>query len=121
MSKMIKSEVIGTDTLKLVAPNKLRAGDFLEVAPKVDALIAKNRTIRLLIDASKLDGWVDIEAAEKHMQFVKEHEKKVERIAIIIQHEWQHWFVAAVKVFLHPQIKAFDKAHEAEAMRWLAH
>jgi hypothetical protein len=118
---MIKTELISANVLKMIAPHKLQAGDFLELAPEVDSLIAKSSKIRLLIDASNLDGWANAEAAEKHMQFVKEHQKRVERIAIIVQHEWQHWFVAVVRTFLHPQIKAFDKVHEAEAMQWITH
>jgi hypothetical protein len=91
---VIKTDLISANVLKIIAPHKLQADDFLELGPEVDSLIAKRGKIRLLIDASKLDGWANAEAAEKHMQFVKEHQKRVERIAIIIQHEWQHWFVA---------------------------
>jgi hypothetical protein len=118
---MIKTELISASVLKMIAPHRLRTGDFLELSPEVDSLIAKNGKIRLLIDASRLDGWDDADAAEKHMQFVKEHQKRVERIAIIIQHEWQRWFVAVVRTFLHPQIKAFDKSHETDAMQWITH
>jgi len=116
---VIKTERIGGNALKITAPQKLQAGDFPQITPEVDSLIAKCGNIRLLIDASRLDGWASVEAAEKHMQFVKEHQNKVERIAVIVQHEWQHWFVTAVKVFLHPQIRAFDKGQEAIAAQWL--
>lgn len=117
---MIKTELIGTNALKMVAPHKLQASDFLELTPEVDSLIARSGNIRLLIDASQLDGWVNAGAVEKHMQFVIKHQSKVERIAIVIQHEWQLWFVAAVRNFLHPEIRAFEKADELEAMKWIS-
>jgi hypothetical protein len=75
--------------------------------------------IRLLIDASRLEGWENIAALEKHAAFVKAHQQKVERIAVIARHDWQHWLVGAVKVFLHPDVRAFDKGDESEALRWL--
>jgi hypothetical protein len=43
----------------------------------------------------------------------------VERIAIIARHDWQHWLVGAVKVFLHPEIRMFDKSESDEALRWV--
>ena len=79
---MIKTELIGTNALKMVAPHKLQASDFLELTPEVDSLIARSGNIRLLIDASQLDGWVNAGAVEKHMQFVIKHQSKVERIAL---------------------------------------
>ncbi len=118
---MIQTKQIAPNVLKIIAPETLQSGDFLELAPQVDALIAKQGTIRLLIDASKLDGWANTAAVEKHMLFVKEHQHKVERIAIIIQHEWQHWFVSAVRLFLHPEVKAFRGSQEADAVQWITH
>jgi hypothetical protein len=43
----------------------------------------------------------------------------VARIAVIARHEWQHWLVVAVRVFLHPDVKVFDKGDENAALDWL--
>ena len=51
--------------------------------------------------------------------FVKDHQAKAERIAVIAPHEWQHWLIGFARVFLHPEVKAFDKGQEAEARSWL--
>ena len=72
--------------------------------------------IRLLIDASRLEGWENIAALENHAAFVKAHQQEVERIAVIARHEWQHWLVGAVRVFLHPDVKVFDKGDENAAL-----
>ncbi len=116
---MIKTDVIAPGVLKIIAPGKLNADDFLELAPQVEALIKQNGLIRLLIDASRVDGWENINALEKHVTFVKAHQQKVERIAIIARHDWQRWLVGAVKVLLHPEVRTFDKGEENEATRWL--
>lgn len=116
---MIKAEPLAANALKIVAPEKLQAGDFRAIAPQVDSLIGQHGAIRLLIDASALKGWENSEALEEHARFVKDHQSKVERIAVITGHEWQRWLAAAVNIFLHPEIRAFDKGQESEARQWL--
>jgi hypothetical protein len=75
--------------------------------------------LRLIIDASALEGWENIAALERHASFVKSHHHKVERIAVIVQHEWQRWLIGALRVFLHPEVRAFDKSDETAALAWM--
>jgi hypothetical protein len=116
---MIKTEIIAPGVLKIVAPETLAADDFSELAAKVDSMMKQQDNIRLLIDASRLEGWENIAALERHAAFVKAHQQKVERIAVIARRDWQHWLVGAVKVFLHPEVRAFDKGEASQALRWL--
>jgi hypothetical protein len=116
---MIQLEVISRGVLKIVAPEKLKVDDFAELAPIVKSILEHHDKIRLFIDATRLEGWENIEALEKHAAFVKGHQRKVERIAVIARHDWQHWLVGAVKVFLHPEIRMFDKSESDEALRWV--
>jgi SpoIIAA-like len=116
---MIETEVIAPDTLKIIAPERLQADDFHQLAPQVDAIINQHGKIRLLIDVTHLEGWRNISAFEAHAAFVKDHQAKAERIAVIAPHEWQHWLVGVAKVFLHPEVKAFDKGQDGEARSWL--
>jgi hypothetical protein len=116
---MIKTEVIAANVLKIVAPEKLKAEDFRQIAPQVDFLISQHGKIRLLIDASGFGGWENMAAFENHAGFIKTHQQKVERIAVIVAHDWQRWLVGAVRMFLHPDVKAYDKGQESEALRWI--
>ncbi len=105
---MIKTEIISTNALKIVAPNKLNAEDFRQIAPQIDSLISQQGKIRLLIDASGFNGWENIAAFEKHAGFVKNHQQKIERIAVIAAHDWQHWLIGAVRIFVHPEVRAYE-------------
>ena len=116
---MIKTEIISGNVLRITAPEKLKADDFRQIAPQVDSLISQHGQIRLLIDASGFNGWENISAFEKHAGFVKSHQRKIERIAVIAGHDWQHWVIGAVRMFVHPQVKAYDKSHENEALQWI--
>jgi len=116
---LIKTEVIAPSVMKIVAPEKLNVDDFSELAPRIESILERQGKIRLLIDATHLEGWDTISALERHAAFVKAHQRKVERIAVITRHDWQQWLVGAVKVFLHPVVKTFEEGEESEALRWL--
>jgi type II secretory pathway component PulK len=116
---MIKTELISANTLRVVVPDKLEGDDFREIEPQLDSIIRQKGKIRLLIDASGFNGWENIGAFEKHAGFVKNHQQKVERIAVIAGHQWQHWLIGAVRVLVHPQVKAYDEGHKSEALKWL--
>ena len=116
---MIKTEILSSNVLRIGVPPKLKVDDFWKIAPEVEAVIRQYGKIRLLIDASQFGGWENIAAFENHAAFVKSHQQKVERIAVIVAHEWQHWLVGAVRIFVHPEVKAFDREQEAEALRWI--
>jgi len=117
---MIRTEIIYDNALKIIVPDKLKADDFHQIAPQIDSLIRKHGQIRLLIDASGFTGWENITAFESHAKFVKTHQKKIERISVITTHDWQQWLIGAIKIFVHPQIRAFDKSHESNALQWIS-
>ena len=50
---------------------------------------------------------------------MKDHQQQVDRIAVIVAHDWQHWLVGAVRVLLHPEVRAYDKRQEGEALQWI--
>jgi hypothetical protein len=82
-------------------------------------LIQQHGQIRLLIDATALHGWENTEALRKHILFVKDHQSKVKRIALITGHNWQGLLAEVVNIFVYPQIRAFRKDQEAAARQWL--
>jgi len=116
---MIKTEIISSNALKIIAPEKLKADDFLQIAPQIDSLISQYGKIRLLIDGSGFGGWENVGAFEHHAEFIKTHQKKIDRIAVIASRDWQHWLIGAVRIFLHPEVRAYDQAHETEALHWI--
>lgn len=116
---MIKTEIISANVLKISVPEKLKADDFRQVAPQINSLISQQSKIRLLIDASGFNGWENMAAFESHAGFVKDHQQKIERIAVIAGHEWQHWLIGVVRIFVHPEVRVFNKNNEGEARQWI--
>ena len=63
---MIKTEIISSNVLKILVPDKITADDFRQIAPQVELIINQYGKIRLLIDASGFNGWENIVAFENH-------------------------------------------------------
>lgn len=109
-----------TDNLiEITIKDTLEADDFRKLGEKADKLINEYGSIRVLINAEDFNGWENTDAAEKHFSFVKAHHAKVERLAIIAGHMWQHWIAAMARVFMHPEVKVFDKTQLEDARNWL--
>lgn len=104
---------------ELTVTGTLKSEDFKGLAKKAEALIQEHGNVRVLIDASGFDGWDNLAVAEEHFGFVKEHHEKVERLAIIAGHMWQHWLAALAHVFVHPKMKVFNKGQAEEAKAWI--
>ena len=116
---MIKTEIIGSNVIRITAPEKLERADFEHLTPVADDIIKKFGSLRLLMDATSLKGWKNVAALQHHVMFVKSHQGKVDRIAVLPAHEWQHWLIAAVKVFLHPEVRVYKKNEESGALKWI--
>ena len=116
---MLKIEVISASAMKITATKKLKADDFVQIAPQIDSFISQHGQIRLLIDASEFGGWENIIAFRDHIGFVKSRQQRVERIAVIVGYKWQHWLVDAVRMFVHPTVRAYEKSREVEALQWI--
>jgi hypothetical protein len=117
---VIKTETVSGNVFKMVAPKKLKAEDFRQIRPQIDSLISQNGKIRLLIDGSGFEGWENIAALQAHAGFIRSHQQKIERIAVIARHNWQHWVIGAARMFLHPEVPVYDRNHENEALQWIA-
>ena len=117
---MITIESINGNIVRITPSETLKADDFAQLAPKAEALIRQHGKIRLLVDATKFNGWENMAAFEKHMGFVKSHHKSVERAAIIAGHAWQHWVAGVFRMFIHLEVRVFDKNEAAKAQRWIS-
>ena len=118
-SRVIKTDIISANAVRIVAPKKLTAADFRQLRPQIDFLISQHGQIRLLIDASGFDGWENIAAFTAQVGFIRTHQRKIERMAVIAGHDWQRWVIGTVRMFLHPEARAYDKNHENDALRWI--
>ena len=116
---MIEIQTLSPNAFRLTPSGKITEDDFSRLAPTIDAAIAEHGSIRLMIDASGFQGWDSFAAFERHAGFIRAHQRKVERLAVVTGHDWQEWLVDAMRMVLHPEARAFAKGQEADALQWL--
>jgi hypothetical protein len=98
---------------------KITADDITNLQSIAEKLIAQHGKLKILANATKFEGWENIAAMEKHITFVKNHQQYVEKVAVIAGYLWQHWFAAAMRLLLTPEIKVFESEEKEEARKWL--
>ncbi len=105
--------------IEATVTDQLKADDFSSVAPKVDAFIEKHDKVSVLLDLSGFHGWENVAAARTHFTFIKDHHKRIERIAVVANKTWQHWIAAVIGTFISAEEKCFDENQKDEARNWL--
>lgn len=109
-----------TSILHVHPLKSLAEEDFKRLATEIDPFIeASGNLAGLLLEFQKFPGWESLGALMCHFRFVKEHHRKIKKIAVvtdspigtIAEHISSH-FVAA-------QIHHFDTNQITEAKQWL--
>lgn len=107
--------------LRLEPTVQLVASDFEKLSQKVDPVIKKHGHLNgVLIVASSFPGWKDFDGLFAHLQFIKDHHKNVEKVALVTTDTLIKLGAGRISKyhFLHPEIQIFDK--EKEAINWLS-
>ena len=118
---MIKFELLEDAGLLIVEPrDALTAEDFRMVSRTVDPYIAKNGKLTgLLIDAPSFPGWKSFGALVEHMKFVRDHHRKIDRVAAVTDSKILTIAPKIAEHFAHPEFKVFRSGERASALAWL--
>jgi len=86
----------------------LRKEDFDALAKTVDPFIEQTGELKgLLLEVARFPGWEDIGAAVRHIRFVRDHHRKIKRVAIVTdsvlgeaaEHVASHFVAAEIQHF----------------------
>jgi len=97
---------------------KLHDADYKMFVPLIDAAIAKEGKVRLLVEFHDFQGW-DAHALWDDVKFATTHCTKLERIAMVGEKTWQKWMAAVCKPFTMAKIHYFDASQIDAAKAWL--
>lgn len=120
---MIHSELLADQAVLVLTPaGPLTAADFTRIAAVVDPYIEQHGKLKgLLIHASSFPGWDDFAALVSHLRFVRDHHKKIERIAVATDSAVLSTLPRIASHFVAAKVRHFDYADRGAALRWLAH
>ena len=119
---MIKSELLKDAGVLVVQPTSpLAADDFRRLSLTVDPFIQeKGKLMGLLIDAPSFPGWDSLGALIEHIKFVADHQRKIDRIAVVTESEVLKIAPKIAEHFAHPEFKVFGSLEKDRALQWLA-
>jgi len=98
----------------------LQADDFRTLAAVVDPYIEQHGDLKgLLLDAPAFPGWDDFAALVSHFRFVRDHHRRIRRIAVVSDSAFLSVAPKIATHFVSAEIRTFDAADRAAALAWL--
>jgi hypothetical protein len=118
---MIKHRIMEAEGILVLEPmSALSADDFRDLTVSVDTYLTEHLALHgMLIHAQNFPGWESFAGLSAHLRFVREHHKKIERIALVTDSPLGTVAPALAKHFVSAQIKHFSYSEFEGALHWL--
>jgi hypothetical protein len=118
---VLRFELLEDDGILVVEPrDALTAGDFRIIARTIDPYIEERGNLTgLLVDAPSFPGWATFGALIEHLKFVRDHHRRIDRVAAVTDNEFLKIAPRIAEHFAHPEIRVFPSAERAQALAWL--
>lgn len=114
-------ELLGeTGVLVLEPRGELEAGDFERLSAAVDPYIESEGGLQgLMIVAKHFPGWDDFAALTSHVRFVKDHQKKIRRVAVVSDDRLLSVLPGVASKFLSAEVRSFPFGERDQALLWV--
>jgi hypothetical protein len=118
---VIEFELLKDVGVLVVEPKSaLTAEDFRAISRAVDPYILENGKLTgLLIEASSFPGWESFGALVGHIKFVRDHHRKIDRVAAVTNSTILTIAPKIAEHFAHPEFRVFRSGDRASALVWL--
>lgn len=117
---MIESQLTETGVLVVRPSGPLTEDDFRQLAAEADPRIEAGGKLRgLLIDAENFPGWKDLAGFAAHFRFVRDHHRRISRIAFVSDSRFLSALPKLARHFVAAEPRHFDREDLEEAIRWL--
>jgi hypothetical protein len=118
---MLQFELLRDRGVLILSPKgPLEKADFERLAREIDPYIAESGKLTgVMVCAKSFPGWNSVEALLSHLSFVRDHHRKVARIAAVTDSEFLGVMIRISKPFVSAEARRFPYDQRAEAMAWL--
>jgi hypothetical protein len=86
--------------------------------PEIEGAIEQHGKVRLLVDLEDFEGW-SAGAMWQDTKFDARHWNDIERIAVVGEGKMEKGLAMFAKPFTTAEVKFFERADRARALRWL--
>jgi len=106
--------------LRITPSGALSAEDFAGLTRFADAYLSTHGTLGgLLIEAQAFPGWDSFAAFASHLRFFRDHQRRIERIALVTGSPIAYVAELLVDPFVAADIRVFAFGEHDAALRWL--
>ncbi len=99
----------------------LSESDFKAASAKIDALIEESGNLKgIVVHAKSFPGWDSVAALTAHLRFIKDHHKKLSRVALATESVAAHIAEVFAGHFVMAEIRIFPYKDIAKATQWVA-
>ena len=118
---MISFEILQYDGIVLIEPSgSLEKTDFDQLTREIDAYISDRGYVKgIIIHTREFPGWESFGAFISHVKFIKDHHKKVRRVAAVTDSKFMSIAPVIANHFVSAEVKHFDYADMETAKTWV--
>jgi hypothetical protein len=118
---VIRHELRQEQGILIIKPEgPLRAEDFAALAGAVDPCIEQHGELKgLMIDAPSFPGWENFAALISHLRFVRDHHRRIVRIAVVSDSALLAVAPKIANHFVSADVRTFGAAERAAALAWI--
>lgn len=98
---------------------KLTKEELVQFRKDFETFVKDRGKLRVLLDATELDGWDSGAALWQEAVFDFKHLRDIDRLAMVGSKTWQKTLEAAVKPFAKPTMRYFEVGEMQSAHDWL--
>lgn len=119
---MLLIEIDEQNHIALLEPDgPLTEGDFASVARVIDSYLEETGQLKgIVIHSRQFPGWDSFAALASHLEFVRDHHKKLERVALVTDSIVGQFAPLIARHFVNAQIKKFPYQELEDAKKWVA-
>jgi hypothetical protein len=118
---MITYQLMRDKGILIVSPEgRLESSDFENIAEEVDPYIREEGVLTgLMIYVESFPGWDDFGALISHLKFVKDHHRKIKKVAAVTDGKFVSAMPRLVDHFVSAKVRHFDYGDKGAALEWL--
>ncbi len=118
---MLDYSIMKSEGILVLKPHaSLSKEDFAGLSAAVDSYLSGHAKLHgVLIHSTGFPGWENFGGFTAHMHFVREHHKKVERVAIVTDSQFAGMAESLGKHFTSAEVRHFPFSDDVQALDWL--
>jgi hypothetical protein len=118
---MLTYQLLHNDNIVIVEPlEPLSNEDFQQLGQDVDFHLERTGTLKgLLVSIEKFPGWNSFGAFLKHVRFVRDHHRKIRRVALASDSALADIAPKFAAHFVNAEVRRFGYDEREKALAWL--